>query len=912
VERTLSAACLQRTALSNPHRIQLAWFRQMCAVFGAFLTFLREKVQRTCLIVHNNSACIVIAVLVLIAPCVAAQSFIDVALEQGIIHQTIGSDYGCGASFYDINKDGWDDLTILSNGNDVQVFINHEGNFAPPITIASNTHDIKMVLWVDYDNDGDADLFITRKSGPWSLLRNDGDLLQLVDVTESSGLPPDTQFDTYGAGFADINRDGHLDLYICNYNFDGITNFLYLSNGDGSFTEATQQWGVTNGSMASFQPFFIDYNHDLWPDLFIVNDRLPWSNHMYRNTGTHFEDYTSVLGLTDYFFSMNASAADIDHSGHMDIYVSNNPTGNRLYKQQSDFTYQNIANEAGVAVMDHSWSAQWMDVDLDGYEDLHVACSPFWNQPGQNRFFMNNADGTFDLAIDEYGFSSDKGPSYSSVSGDFDNDGYFDLFVVNGAPYHSRLWKYSPPFNHANRHVKVRLEGTASNRDGIGVWMHLYNDGDRQMRYTHCGEGYLSQNSQTEIFGVGESMVIDSLVLLWPSGHRDVHQNLSTNATYSFIEGQGASIPLYASALEVCPGDSVLLSTTAIGQTQWNIEGVTTDSVWVYSPGTYSCSVLNEFGVWVQSPQVEIVSKPFAEYNVTSQVPACDGEESGMISVVAEGSDETVFIYHGNAMHESILDGLTTGTHMVSFSTPTSCLVDTVIEIGVSPSFFVTVMHSPILCHGDSTTVQLFSFGESFVFDAQWHDVNPDQAPAGTYTLSVISNYGCILELSYSIEQPPPLEVEITLNNDEMNALAFGGTPPYAFIWETPLGELVASNELPTTIDGVYTLTLTDANGCELVHTETVLSSPSHAYAPGYLSLYPNPGSVTVTIESQACDLIEVLVFDVSGRPVKAFPIRPVGRKALFQVDDLRPGSYVFNVRCTNGDFGVVRFFKTE
>lgn len=828
------------------------------------------------------------SVFLLYTTVLSAQGFIEVTSDHGIQHQYTGGEYGGGACFFDFNRDGYDDLTLCQSGNDVVVYVNNEGVFDGPFSVAPNSGEAKSAVWVDYDNDGDYDLFVTRKHGAFSLYHNNGDIFDLVDVTELAGLPL-TNFETYAASWADVNRDGHLDLYIANYNSDGITNLLFMSNGDGTFTEISASSLANDGSWYSFLGFFLDYNYDRWPDLYVINDRLEVSNHIYRNDSGSFVPATEELGLTDHFFAMNASTADYDHDGHMDLYVSNNPFGNRLYRQNEDLTYTDVAEELGVAVFDHSWSALWIDYNNDSYEDLHVACSPFWNQPGQNRFFKNNGDGTFTEQTSDAGLNTDKGWSHSTAMGDFNNDGYADFFVVNDAPYFSKLWQAE---THSNNYLKVFLEGTASNRDGIGTWLHLFVNGDQLIRYTHIGEGYMTQNSATKIFGLGEAELADSLHVLWPSGHTDRFYDLPANTTQHLVEGSGASFELTASTTVVCDGESVLLQPLVEGTYTWSTGEVSNIPLEINEPGTYSCSITNSYGVTISSNEVLITAGTSPHIDVDFLAPSCEGYSDGVIllSTTNDLSNPIVFMNGLPAGWENT--GLPAGSYLFEITSDNLCTAIAELQLNDGVSFDAMIVYDDIMCSGDSVSAEVITFGGSAPFNIDWDMANPEALFAGTYTFTVSDSQGCAVELDLNLTQPDELELSIQQNDmNHYNALAFGGTPPYFYDWIDLEGTIAFGEnvELP---GGFQTCTVTDANGCTISVNEVNTSVFAIFGTRLELVAHPNPTHGMTTVSNLPGLPKRVIAVDASGRQAELHVNSQNNNRINIDLSHLESGLY--------------------
>jgi hypothetical protein len=856
-----------------------------------------------------------LALLLLVSPvfCIG-QAFTEIAAEQGIFHQYTGGHYGGGASFYDVNGDGWDDLTFCNSGTNIVLYINQQGQFTGPFNVANNTGLSKSVTWVDYDNDGDADLFVTRYNGPWTLLRNDGDLLNMTNVTQEAGLSFPNYL-TFGATWGDYDRDGYLDLYIANYNADGITNFMFHNNGDGTFTNATVATGTGDGSWYSFLGLFMDYNHDLWPDIYVVNDRLTATNNMYRNDGGTFTSVTAELGLTDFFFAMNASLSDYDHDGDMDLYSTNNPFGNRLYRQEDDFTYTQVANQAGVQVLDHSWSAQWIDYNNDTWEDLHVCCSPFWNQPGQNRFFTNNTNGTFTLDIFNGGFATDQGWSHTSVAGDFNNDGFFDLVVVNDAPDVTKLWRCNPNDNH---YIKVKLQGVASNRDGVGTWMHLWSEGVEQMRYTHIGEGYMTQNSQTEIFGMAQYDRADSLTLFWPSGQIDTYYNLDVNQSYTFIEGGSVIANLTASSTNICPGDSVLLTAVDVLFPVWSNGESGASEIWVYEPGLYSYSGSNQFGIPFSSNSVLITSGESPSANIAGFDPLCAGQSNGSILVVLDEGDYENYSLEVNGLPAGWeLGGLQAGDYHLVITDYLGCFSEYDVTLAAPETLDFTTSFNPISCFDGVTEAQIEVVGGTPPYTIDWFSVNPQALAAGMYSVVVSDFNGCNLEQFISIDEPDLLEVSSTvshvnLENDGTITLEImGGTAPYTASWTGPNGFTSQDIQLTGLTSGVYTALVTDSNGCLAITSVFILPVGIENLTKADLRIYPNPASNEIMISQLNGSPVHIALYNSIGQAVMNETRQPNGDVIVLHVSEFTRGQY-FLLIDQSGDFSSHKIVLAE
>ncbi|MCB0301340.1 MAG: VCBS repeat-containing protein [Calditrichaeota bacterium] len=461
-------------------------------------------------------------------------TFENVATVQGVQHMYVNHTfYGGGVSFADFDGDGRDDLTFATGeGEALMIYRNVDGNTFTEVAAALNVTDnleSKTVLWVDYDNDGDRDLFIANYYGSSKLFANQNGVF--ADVTTAAGLIAE-DLTTIAACWADFNNDGWLDVYLTNHS-PAIDNVLFQSNGDGTFADVTAAAGVADAGKNPLAVVAIDYDVDGWQDIYIGSDRF-FGNSLLRNNGNGtFSDVSVASGSNLSFHSMGITVGDYDADGDLDMYVSNDPFGNGLLRNNGDGTFSEVADAAGVAVNKACWGVNFFDFDNDGDLDLFVAVAT--GLPNNwNVLYENLGDGTFSQTSG-IGMDGDASFGYGSAIGDVDGNGYPDVAVLNELGP-SDLWKNS---GGSNNWVKLALEGTVSNRDAVGSLLEIYHGGKRQLRSIHCGTSYLSQHSSTETIGLGSDLQIDSLRIRWPSGTEDVVQNLAAGQIWQLREGQG-------------------------------------------------------------------------------------------------------------------------------------------------------------------------------------------------------------------------------------------------------------------------------------------------------------------------------------------------------------------------------------
>jgi hypothetical protein len=492
---------------------------------------------------------------------------------------------GSGCAFLDYDGDGWQDI-LLINGADwpghrrerstLKLYRNNRNGTFTDVTRSAGL-DIEMygmgVAIGDYNNDGFPDLLITCV-GQNRLFKNTGKGT-FVDVTKSSGLAGRQAFSTSALWF-DYDRDGLIDLFVCNYvkwspehdvfcsldgkhksyctpeAYRGETCWLFHNRGDGTFEDVTASGGIFDSSSKSLGVAMLDYDRDGWPDLLVANDTQP--NKLYRNerNGT-FKDVAIESGIA--FSSegkaragMGVDAADFDNSGKTGIAITNFDNEMIGLYRAGNTGFADAAISSGVGLSSKSslgFGCVFFDADLDGFLDLAVVNGHIDDTVRSVRnvgyaqspqLFLNNGKGAFRDIAHEVGedFAAAKvgrGLAY----GDFDRDGDLDLLMTtnNGPAY-----LYRNDQLERNRSIRFRLVGTRSNRDAIGALVRIYHQGIAQSRLVKTGSSYLSQSELPVTFGCGMQDRIQRVVIEWPSGRTDEFKDLKSGRAYECIEGK--------------------------------------------------------------------------------------------------------------------------------------------------------------------------------------------------------------------------------------------------------------------------------------------------------------------------------------------------------------------------------------
>ena len=469
-------------------------------------------------------------------------SFEEKAIDLGIVCSYGGGVFSGGAVFYDFNQDGWDDISLATaSGDSVYFYINNEGSFEQVVpSFVSDTLKVKQILWADFDNDGDKDLFT---SGHWQsckLYENDGDF-NFTDITEESGITISGR-PSQGAAWGDYNNDGFLDLYICTYDaaLYNLKDLLYENNGNSTFTDVSEESGIEVANRAPFGVLFTEFEDDLFQDIYIANDRGD-GNSMFNNNGDNtYANITLTSGGGIEMYSMTVTPLDFDNDGDEDYYFTNLAVwGSKFVENLGDQLFSEISEDAGVNWMHVGWGAVSLDADLDGDEDLFVSGmeSDTLNGHDPSIFYENQNDGSFvEAAYDS--FINDTIKSFSNARGDINNDGLPDFVVNNGAEVLATLWENTTITD--NHYLKIKPIGVVSNKDGIGTSIKIYtNSGEMQYRYMHCGSGYMAQSAGYAWFGTGANTVVDSIELKWLSGIVDRLYSVDADQMISVQEGLG-------------------------------------------------------------------------------------------------------------------------------------------------------------------------------------------------------------------------------------------------------------------------------------------------------------------------------------------------------------------------------------
>ena len=506
--------------------------------------------------------------------------FTEVSSLSGINHKTVFLEEIMaaqgGAAWFDYNNDGWYDLYVTGGGNSDALYQNEgDGTFSDQ-TVNSGIAAMSIVktdgvTTGDYNRDGWTDIVVTTYRGEQNhLLKNNGDgtfdNIEWAAETDTGS--------SFSACFGDLNLDGFLDLFVCNwpdflsYQFSGgepvsvagAVNYYYENQGDGTFDEVSTNYGLDDPDGCGLGVIFSDYDNDQDLDIYLANDFgfFPENseNRLFRNDYPldQWTEVSAINGLNVGMNGMGVAKADINSDGLFDFYVTN--INNDILMISSQNGYENELIARGLdndtvwlqgfvdTEKKTGWGCAFVDVDNDMDEDLLTANGSLqYDYPNPaldyNKLFLNNGAGYFTDYSVESGVD-DPYVSRALAYCDYDLDGDIDVFIgvtdtVNGSS-HSFLYRNEST---ETNWFQVKAEGVVSNLDGIGTRVSLYTDGVLQIREIGGESSFNSQHWYVAHFGLGAHQTVDSIIVSWPGGGVDKFYDLTNNQLFEAVEGQG-------------------------------------------------------------------------------------------------------------------------------------------------------------------------------------------------------------------------------------------------------------------------------------------------------------------------------------------------------------------------------------
>ena len=540
-------------------------------------------------------------------PASSPVQFIDVAQKAGLNvpnvwggitqKRLIIETKGSGLAFFDYDNDGWLDI-YLTNGNRLDAHwpagqepISHlyKNNRDGTFTDVTHKSGLGRTGWQtgvcvgDYDNDGWDDLFCCFW-GHNILFHNNGNGT-FTDVTHKSGLAQEKGRWATGCNFLDYDRDGHLDLFVCNFikldpdripsandmsfcqwkgvptmcgprGLPGDTNALYHNNGDGTFTDVSEKAGILKpGPRYSISATSYDFDNDGWPDIYVAVDSEP-SILFHNNHDGTFTDLAVMAGCAynedgHEQAGMGLAVADYDCDGWFDIFKTNFADDTcDLYHNNGDGTFSDLSFSSGVGINNNyvAWGCGFIDYDNDGWPDIVQVNGHVYPEVDNYKFgeafknprlvYRNLGNGHFqDVSALMGPGISERFSSRGAAFGDYDNDGCMDVLILNMNDLPSLLRNVG---GNKQNWIKIKLVGTKCNRTAIGARVRVTTGKHIQMDEVHSGTSVMSQSDLRLHFGLGKLDTVDMIEVKWPTTQKiERFEQIKANQILTIREEHG-------------------------------------------------------------------------------------------------------------------------------------------------------------------------------------------------------------------------------------------------------------------------------------------------------------------------------------------------------------------------------------
>ncbi len=501
-----------------------------------------------------------------VASSVSTSASAEVVLTSGVslasVAPPIFTDESAAAGFFGLNSSWAGSWSDFDNDGDLDVYtIGHRPDVAPSLSqLWQNNGDMTFTdvtvekalyeqpldkhgaMWADLDNDGYSDLVIGKTITAGSF--ND-ELWKNTNGETFSNIASSASLDLTNVGrgvySADYDVDGDLDVLSLGFVIasTGQSNKFFRNDGNMQFTDLTGEIGAIVSGQKNRVASWSDYNNDGLPDVLIMPPCT-----LYQNLGNGvFMDVTLAAGIQAAEECQSPAWGDYDNDGDTDLYVTSGlpvegqVTSGFMYQNNGNGTFTDVTSLSGTSNPENARGANWGDYDNDGFLDLYIVNA--LNEETSNVLFRNEGDGTFFNLTTQAGVGvTVEGGGTDGSFIDYNNDGFLDLFVTNG--FNNRLGPYVLLKNatNTNNWLKVKLQGARSNRDGIMTKLKLTANNSDMYREYNGNTHYLSQDSVPVHFGLGQADVVQRIELIWPDGGTQAIDNIAPNQMFTIAEGR--------------------------------------------------------------------------------------------------------------------------------------------------------------------------------------------------------------------------------------------------------------------------------------------------------------------------------------------------------------------------------------
>ncbi len=628
----------------------------------------------------------------------------------------------------DMNGDGLDDLAKLHLGEIFQVEYQSAGGNFSLVDYGSVADESQWGMSIgDIANDGHKDMICGGSYDGVHYLR-----IGSIGNSTVGDLNNGSMYMQCN-NMADINNDGDLDFFACH---DDAAPRQWINDGSGNLTYADViSYATTPPSDMSgnYGSVWSDFDNDGDVDLYIakcrqgVNDQQDprrWNRLFVNNGNGTYTDMAATYGVQVKYQSWSADLGDINNDGDMDLVITNHDHTIQLFENDGTGNFTEITTGSGLEITGFFLQSKFVDFDNDGFIDLLVS-------GGIERFFRNDGDNTF---TEMTGVFPSPKAMHSFATGDLNNDGFIDVFANYGSGYVTpdlnhpdRLWMNNGNENHW---FSVRLQGVESNRDAVGARVTLIGPWGTQIREVRAGESYGIVTSFACHFGLGAHTNIPTMIINWPSGLEETFTDLDVDQTITVIEGTCVAPQAMITtpgASSLCPGGGpITLSAEATGAVsyQWS-SGGTDQQISVTQPGFYSVTV--DLGAGCNNTAsyfVELDPDQTPEVYVEGATMLCEGTS---VELSVATGDSPVWSTGENGSSISVSE---TGDYSVTIQGDCGSFTSAVIS--------VEVFDAP---EAPSADDQVIEIGEQADLMATGDDVHWFDSPIGGTLLGTGNTY---------------------------------------------------------------------------------------------------------------------------------------------------------------------------
>lgn len=631
---------------------------------------------------------------------------------------------GVAIAVTDMNNDGKDDIVRMNGGNNLTIeFQNQTDEIFTTFNIGSIDNGSQWSMCVaDVNNDGHNEVLAggAYDDVKLAMANNDGSSYL------TTYLPGPGMF-LQGSNFADINNDGFIDVFACH---DDAESRIWGNDGTGNLMPQDDWIDMTTNPVSdnsgNYGSVWTDFDNDGDLDLYIAKCRQGVSdttdarriNALFVNDGNgNYTEMAEEYGLKIKWQSWTADFQDVNNDGWMDCFITNHDHESQLLINDGTGHYVEAMN-TGINVNGLPIQGVMRDFDNDGFVDVIVSGTA-------HHIFKNNGDLTFTEVTGIF----DSNDMESFALGDLNNDGFVDV-------YGGYANVYTTPSNiddviwlndgNSNNHLAVQLQGTVSNRNAIGARIEIYGDWGIQVREVRSGESYGIMNSMIQYFGLGTVTEIDSVVVNWPSGIKETETNVTPNSTLLLIEGNclaDAPVLDITGNTIFCSGQSANISAPAgYAAYEWST-GATTESINVTTQGYFSVTVTDANGCLGLSSNVATIVDPVysPEIEADGDLIFCEGE-SVVLSEIAT-PDALSYTWSNNQTGNSITV-TESGNYTVEVEGPCSSFISETVTVEVLTLGIPTAI-------GDTVAMGEVAELEATGTNLIWYDVPTGGTPLG-------------------------------------------------------------------------------------------------------------------------------------------------------------------------------------